>query len=36
MQTAVEAAAVKMYEQDPELARTFITNYTVQNANDVG
>lgn len=35
MQTAVEAAAVKMYEQDPELARTFITNYTVQNANDV-
>jgi len=35
LQPAVEAAALIMYQQDPELAREFLTNYCETNANGV-
>lgn len=35
MQHVIEKAATELYAKDPELARTFITNYTVAAANKV-
>lgn len=35
LQPAIEKTAIELYDQDPELARTFITNYTNSCANRV-
>ena len=35
MQPAIDQAAKSLYEQDPELAREFLTDYSVRNANEV-
>lgn len=35
LQPAIEKTAIELYEQDPNLARTFITNYTNSCANRV-
>lgn len=35
VQPAIESTAVKLYEADPKLAQTFITNYTMTCANRV-
>jgi len=35
MQPAIEAAALELYKKDPDLAKEFLTQYCVNNANDV-
>lgn len=35
MQSAIDESALSLYEEDPELAREFLTDYSVSNANKV-
>ena len=35
LQPAIESAALELYKVDPELAREFLTDYCLNNANNV-